>query len=126
MACGLAALLLALRAWSDLGPAFRVRPEPRAGAQLVRRGVYRRLRHPMYTSVCLIAVGMFLHHPGTTTLLLALANLGFYVAKARYEESLLRRRFADYPSYRTQTHGVIPWAAGRAASKNPSRRGRSH
>ena len=42
-------------AWNRPGN-FNIRPEPKAGGQLVTGGPYRLMRHPMYTAVLLFAV----------------------------------------------------------------------
>src|SRR5687767_4747045 len=57
--CGAAVMLAALwlfwRSHADLGRNWSVTLEVRKGHQLIRRGVYRRVRHPMYASIFLFS-----------------------------------------------------------------------
>ncbi len=39
---------------------IQIAPEPRADGQLVTRGVYSRLRHPIYTAIVILVIGLFL------------------------------------------------------------------
>lgn len=103
---------IAFRAFRDLGASFRVAPEPRDGAVLVAHGIYAVLRHPMYTAVILLAGGLVLLRPGLLVGLAAAALTGFYLCKARYEESCLRRRYPDYGDHVRRTFGVIPLRRG--------------
>lgn len=102
-AAGAALALLARRA---LGGSFRIAPSPREGARLVRRGVYRWLRHPMYVSVCLVLAGAAVSRPDRAVLALVAANFVLYLIKARYEESVLLAHYPDYAAYREGTLGV--------------------
>jgi protein-S-isoprenylcysteine O-methyltransferase Ste14 len=99
---------LAGRAFRDLGRAISISPEPKIGATLVRTGVYGFLRHPMYTSVVLIAVGMLWVRPSPRVLGTAALVVAFYLLKARYEEARLRARYPEYEVHARETYGVIP------------------
>ena len=99
---------LAARAFRDLGHSFRVSPEPKPGATLVRTGIYGFLRHPMYTSVVLVALGLLWLRPSSRVFLMAVLVVGFYLLKARYEEKRLRARYPDYEEHARQTYGVLP------------------
>lgn len=92
----------------QLRHSFRVAPTPRRDGRLVTDGIYRWLRHPMYTAVVLVASGLALVRPDPTVLGAAAANLAFYLAKARYEEGLLLAHYPDYAAYRKRTLGVLP------------------
>lgn len=101
MGVGLAALV-------SMRNSFRIVPTPRHDAVLIQHGVYRRLRHPMYTSVLLLLIAISLHHPSVAVLLVAGINAAFYLGKARYEESLLLAHYPAYAQYRARTWGVVP------------------
>lgn len=72
---------------------------PVEGAPLVRNGLYRIVRHPIYTGVLLIALGWSIlwtcPAAAAATLPLALVLL----RKATLEERFLRHRFPEYESY---------------------------
>jgi len=88
---------------------FNIRPEPRAGGQLVVRGPYRWIRHPMYTAVlaiaaaCAIVIGTW---PGW---LAVVALAGVLGAKAHVEERALLVVHPGYAAYRRRTKRFVPW-----------------
>ena len=57
-----------------------ISPEPKQQAPLIRRGVYARIRHPIYTGVLLTVSGLGLAHGHVISLLLALILIGFFAA----------------------------------------------
>lgn len=104
---GLAGAVGAPALWA-LRRVFRVAPTPRRDGELIARGIYRWLRHPMYTAVVLIVTGVAVVRPDPFVLGLAGLNLAFYLAKARYEEGLLLSHYPGYADYRRRTVGVLP------------------
>jgi protein-S-isoprenylcysteine O-methyltransferase Ste14 len=101
-------ILLFLAGLVALGRALTPFPHPREGAQLVTRGVFRIVRHPIYTGVFIGALGWALAHlsiPGVAcSVLLAV----FFDRKARREERLLRSRFPEYAAYERRVRRFIP------------------
>jgi protein-S-isoprenylcysteine O-methyltransferase Ste14 len=88
---------------------FNIRPELKAGARLASTGIYRWLRHPMYTAVLLGALAAWLVDPAAWRLAALLALLAVLAAKARREERYLLQRFPAYAEYRTRTWALLPW-----------------
>jgi protein-S-isoprenylcysteine O-methyltransferase Ste14 len=84
-------------------------PKPRSEGRLVRSGIYSRVRHPLYTSVFLAALGWALLWQSWPALLVALSLAPFFEAKARREETWLREQFAEYDDYTRHTHRFLPW-----------------
>lgn len=84
-------------------------PELPPDAQLITSGPYRFVRHPMYTSLLLMMLGIALYnlHPINLTGfgIIALAVLG----KVRIEERALRRRFPEYETYAARTAALVPF-----------------
>ncbi|MEZ4647831.1 MAG: isoprenylcysteine carboxylmethyltransferase family protein [Candidatus Eisenbacteria bacterium] len=103
---------IAFRAFRDLGASFRVSPEPKGDAVLVRHGIYGVLRHPMYTSAVIASAGMLWIRPSPRVLLASALVVVFYLIKAKYEEGRLRRRYPNYTEHAGLTFGVIPWRRG--------------
>jgi protein-S-isoprenylcysteine O-methyltransferase Ste14 len=77
-------------------------PRPREGAMLADSGVYRRVRHPVYGAVLLIALGWSLAESPLGLLPTAALAVVFDL-KARVEEAWLEERFAGYSQYRERT-----------------------
>ncbi|MBL9134528.1 MAG: isoprenylcysteine carboxylmethyltransferase family protein [Verrucomicrobiales bacterium] len=83
-------------------------PRPRPGSVLVRRGVYRWCRHPLYVSVLLASGGWALLFQSAASLGLAAVLIPFFIAKARREEVWLRATFPDYADYSRQVGPFFP------------------
>jgi len=92
---------------------MQVSPMPKDDGRLVTRGVYRHLRHPMYTAIVLVVIGIGLRQPSLVVVAAGIALVILLLAKARFEERLLVARYPDYAEYRRHTWGLIP-GTGRA------------
>jgi protein-S-isoprenylcysteine O-methyltransferase Ste14 len=87
---------------------FNIRPEPKPGGLLVMSGVYRRIRHPMYSAVLLAMLAAALADPRPWRVAAWLALLGVLLAKLRREERYLTARHPEYAAYRKRTRRLIP------------------
>jgi protein-S-isoprenylcysteine O-methyltransferase Ste14 len=78
--------------------------------QLVTSGVYNYIRHPLYSSLLLLAWGIFFKLPSILGgVLTAVATL-FLIATAKADESECIQFFgAEYRDYMTQTKRFIPF-----------------
>ena len=103
----LVGVILLFVALQTLGRAVQIAPAPRVEAELVTRGVYGRLRHPIYTAIVLIVVGFVLRGITPAGAVIALVIVVFLMIKARYEETLLAARYPQYAEYRRRTRGVL-------------------
>jgi protein-S-isoprenylcysteine O-methyltransferase Ste14 len=93
---------------------LRVVGRPKGGIEdtsvLVRRGAYRYIRHPLYSSLLLFAWGTFLKDPSLLSIFLAVVASAFLVATARIEEVENIRKFGDdYVTYMRETKMFIPF-----------------
>jgi len=94
-ACGIAA------ARYYLGKSFALKPEAH---QLVTRGIYSKIRNPIYVFGIVLTAGvvLLLHRPILWLLLLAIA--GMQTLRARREAQVLEAAFGDaYREYRRRT-----------------------
>ena len=102
----------ALRAYGQAGPQ-RTEPELypfERTSRLVTRGVYRYLRHPLYSSLLFLAWGIFLKRPDAAGLALATATSLFLGLTARRDEAECRSYFgAAYDAYAARTPGFLPF-----------------
>jgi protein-S-isoprenylcysteine O-methyltransferase Ste14 len=84
-------------------------PRPKAAGTLVTTGVYRIVRHPIYSGIVFLAVASAVRAPTVLVLPLPVMVFLFFDAKARFEEKWLVQRFTDYPAYQVRTAKLIPW-----------------
>jgi protein-S-isoprenylcysteine O-methyltransferase Ste14 len=99
-----AALGLALGTWAGrtMGRSLSPFPRPPRDAELVDRGPYRYLRHPIYVGGVLFFGGLSLVF-SVWGLALTAVLAAFWIAKARLEERHLVSRFPEYADYRRRT-----------------------
>lgn len=103
-------LLLAIAAHHSTNKtAPNVTPTPKQGAQLVTTGIYQQVRHPIYTAVLIGILGAAMSHGAGVLYVLWLVFVGFFWAKSRYEEVLLRQTYADYVAYEARSHRFVPY-----------------
>ncbi len=101
-------LLVAVKAIADLNRNLTAFPTPRKNAVLVRSGLYRYVRHPIYTGILIAALGYGLWSENMLRLILFGALAVLFYFKARYEERLLQERHPDYDEYRKGTGRFLP------------------
>ncbi len=92
----------------SLGRNITPLPTPKQDTELVQHGIYRWLRHPLYSSVMLASLGWTLLWQSAAALGVSVVLCGFFDAKARLEERLLLERFHDYVAYRERTWRFLP------------------
>jgi protein-S-isoprenylcysteine O-methyltransferase Ste14 len=95
-----------------LGRQWRIDAGLNADHELVRSGVYRVLRHPIYTSMlCLLLATGFMITP---RLLFVVAATFFMIGteiRVHVEDNLLASRFGeDFRNYQRSVHAYIPFS----------------
>lgn len=102
---GLALAYLGVR---DLDSSLSPLPRPTDRAVLISRGVYGRLRHPIYAGLVLAAVGWSLLTGSLIALALSAALAVALDLKSRREEVWLYERYPDYSAYAARTRRFVP------------------
>lgn len=87
-------------------------PQPRADAELIQRGIYARVRHPLYTSVMLASLGWALIWQSAASFAAAVVLIPFFHAKARREERWLTEMFPGYAGYAKRVPRFLPRLGG--------------
>ncbi len=87
---------------------LRLGPQPDAKATLVTNGPYRYIRHPMYTSLILLAIGCLIAGFNFIRLLAFIVLIIDLIFKVRIEESQLTESMPDYQQYARKTKRFIP------------------
>ncbi len=77
---------------------------------LVTTGIYRFIRHPMYSSLLLLSWGIFFKAPGGWVLLLAVVStIGLTLAAKMDEMECIRFFGAEYQEFMKKTKRFIPF-----------------
>jgi protein-S-isoprenylcysteine O-methyltransferase Ste14 len=78
--------------------------------RLVTTGAYRHIRHPLYASLLIFALGAFLKHPTLPAgLLLSAAIIALYLTARQEEKENLQNFGLEYAGYMQHTKMFIPW-----------------
>ena len=94
---------------ASLGRNLTPLPRPLKNTKLVQNGIYRFMRHPLYTAVMTASVGWSLLRASWLALAFAFGLAAFLDAKARREESWLRHQFLEYQEYEKRVRKFMPW-----------------
>jgi protein-S-isoprenylcysteine O-methyltransferase Ste14 len=108
--CLVIGLWLFYRSHADLGTNWSITLEVREQHRLITRGVYRRIRHPMYLALVLYSVGQALVIPnwvaGPANLIVFAILLAL---RLRAEERMMGEAFGDeYAVYSARTKRLVP------------------
>jgi protein-S-isoprenylcysteine O-methyltransferase Ste14 len=108
--CFVIGLWLFYRSHADLGKNWSVTLHIREQHQLVTHGVYRRMRHPMYTSLFIYGVGQALALPNWIAGPSYLVAFGILFAfRIAAEERMMLDQFGDeYATYSSRTKRLVP------------------
>ncbi len=108
--CFVIGLWLFYRSHADLGTNWSITLELREQHRLITQGVYRRIRHPMSSSLLLYAVAHALVIPNWVagpSNLVAFAVL--FTLRVRPEERMMLEQFGDeYTAYMARTERLVP------------------
>ncbi len=91
-----------------LGRALTPTPVPTKHGQLTTSGLYRYVRHPIYSGVLLVVAGMAVPSGSWISATVAATTVVFFNAKARWEEARLAERYDDYAAYAADTPRFVP------------------
>lgn len=107
MGCAVVALSLILNGWYNIYKKYWSK-ETGTGA-LVKSGVYRYIRHPQYTGLLLLSLGMMIEWATLPMLILYPVMVYMYVRLAKREEMDMIDEFGDeYINYINTTKMFIP------------------
>lgn len=108
--CFVIGLWFFYRSHTDLGTNWSITLEVREQHRLITRGVYRRIRHPMYSALVLYSIGQALVIPNWVA---GPANLSAFAVllalRMRAEERMMADEFgAEYAEYSARTKRLVP------------------
>ncbi len=77
--------------------------------ELVTGGIYKYMRHPQYTGIILVTLGMLIHWPTLITLLMWPVLILAYYGLAKREEKEMKRKFGEvYQKYKNKVPMFLP------------------
>ncbi|UGX86484.1 protein-S-isoprenylcysteine O-methyltransferase [Phyllobacterium meliloti] len=108
---GIAALILFRLTHKALGQMWSVSLQLKQDHKLITTGIYKRLRHPMYSAFWLMALTQALLLPNYIAGLSGLAGFGFlFFLRIGAEERMMEEAFGEeYRQYRARTWRVLPF-----------------
>ena len=107
----LAALVMFQMTHRALGRNWSISLEVREDHQLITDGIYRKIRHPMYSAFWLWAIAQALLLPNWVAGFTGLIGFGtlFFGRVAREERMMLETFGEGYREYMARTDRIIPW-----------------
>ena len=91
-----------------LGSALTPTPVPKDASSLTTDGLYRFMRHPIYTGVLITVTAMVLRSGSVWHLAIGATAVIFFDRKAAWEEIRLAERYPDYADYASRTARFVP------------------
>lgn len=97
----------------NLGRSLTPLPSPVDHGELRTGGLYRVVRHPIYTGIMALAVGATVLSASVAVAAATAALVVLFAGKARWEEEKLRARYPGYAAYAARTPRFVPfWPGG--------------
>jgi protein-S-isoprenylcysteine O-methyltransferase Ste14 len=84
-------------------------PTPKNNTTLLQNGLYKYIRHPIYTGIILLFTGYSVYQNSFYKLGISLLLVILFYFKSNYEELRLEQKFPDYKSYKSKTGKFFPW-----------------
>ena len=81
---------------------------PAEGDALVRKGIFRHIRHPIYSGLLLDFTAVILVRPTRPVLVACVLGWGYVLVQARLEEADLLQRIPEYREYMAEVPRFFP------------------
>ena len=91
-----------------LGDALSPFPRPRDGSTLKQHGIYKLVRHPVYSGVIIGSIGWALWWGSVAGVAYGVVVIAFFDRKAAREEAWLREHHAGYEAYARRVKKFLP------------------
>ena len=108
LAGAVSGLVILLVAMVQLNTNLTPWPSPKTAGTLVRTGLYRYVRHPIYAGILLFAFCFAFYSGSWARIGLSACLWSLFYFKSSYEEKHLAAKYPEYEEYRTRTGRFIP------------------
>lgn len=103
-----AGLILIAISFSELRPSLTVMPEPKTGAPLITSGIYKYVRHPIYSGLIVGGLGVVVYQQTLLTVMAWVFLTTVLKVKLRYEDRLLLERWPEARTYQESVGLLFP------------------
>lgn len=83
-------------------------PTPLQNSELIKNGIYRFVRHPIYTGIILGSIGLGVYFESEWKITIGISLFILFHFKSTYEETLLKAKFEHYIDYMRTTGRFFP------------------
>jgi len=101
-------IIIIVLSFYQLGSNLSPFPSPVKNANLITTGIFKYLRHPIYTGILLILFSVAIYNTSEYKLIISILLLILFQFKSKYEESRLIANFENYKNYMKDTGKFIP------------------
>lgn len=108
MALTFGGLFVAVFGIFGLGPSLTANPVPKKQSELKTGGLYARVRHPIYSGLMVMSVGLTISSQSLVSLIACILLFVLFMIKARFEEKLLLAAYPAYSAYAARVGRFIP------------------
>ena len=102
-------LIIVLVALLQLNKNLTPFPTPLSDGTLIKTGLYKLVRHPIYSGIILAAIGFGIFQESFWKIGIGLSLWILFYFKSKYEETLLLKRYPDYKSYSKTAKRFFPF-----------------
>ena len=92
-----------------MGKSLTAMPLPKDDGKLVVAGFYKYVRHPIYSGLMLLGMGLVFSNGPLPQLVIWAFLVVVLNRKARFEEHFLLQKYENYAKYAAQTPRFLPW-----------------
>lgn len=100
----LTAVIALLQLNSNLSPF----PTPKPNTTLIKNGVFKYIRHPIYSGIILITFGYGVYQDSLYKIIISILLFALFYFKSSYEEKRLQITFSDYTLYQKRSGRFFP------------------
>ena len=100
--------LIVILGFGGLGKSLTANPVPLKQGQLITKGIYSRVRHPIYLGLVLATFGMTLSSGSQVKFLFWVLLVALFSVKIKFEEAMLLQTYPGYREYKDRVPGLIP------------------
>ena len=104
----IAGLILIIISILQLNTNLSIFPTPKKDGKLVISGLFKYVRHPIYSGILMTAFFFALYSNSGYRLIIFLLLVILFYFKSNYEEKALLKKFPAYRSYRASTGRFFP------------------